>query len=282
MKTHPAYHAAKILQEIVPNFKPKLGIILGSGLGKITELIEDTKTIPYVDIPGFPTCSIEGHEELLHFGYLKGTPIVCLQGRPHFYEGYAHFNEEASTRTLTTPIRTLKLLGCDDLLTANASGSLRQELPPGTLVAISDHINFQFTNPLLGPNDHGFGPRFVSMDEVYNADLRQLLQQAATRLNLNLPEGIYIGVLGPSFETPAEIRMFQQWGADAIGMSAVPEAIIARHCGLNFATVAVITNFAAGLSKEKISHELTLRGAKQGVDQLAKLVLAFAEEYGKT
>lgn len=279
--TNPALVATATIQEIVPDFKPQLGIILGSGLGKVADSLEQSKIIPYVDIPGFPPCSVDGHEGMLHLGYINGVAVACLQGRAHFYEGYAHFNEDAHSDILMSPIRTLKLLGCKDLVTTNASGSLREEFQPGSLVLIKDHINFQFMNPLFGPNNAHFGPRFVNMDQAYDPELRQLFQNAAQKNSLALPEGIYIGVLGPSFETPAEIRLFQQWGADVIGMSGVPEVITARHAGLNVAVIAVVTNLAAGMCKEKICHELTIQGAALAVDALTRLISEFTAEYAK-
>lgn len=267
---------AATIAKIYPGFKPKIAIILGSGLGEIAEQIENAKTVDYQDLPGFYVTSLAGHSKRLHLGNLKGVPVVCLEGRTHLYEGITE-----SIKSLKTIVRTLKLIGCEILLTTNAVGSLRVEHGPGNLMAIEDHINFTFVNPLMGINDDEFGDRFVSMDNVYDKDLRQQFLDIAKKLNIPLSSGVYIATSGPTFETHAEIRMYKMLGGHAVGMSTVPEVIIARHCGLKVASVSAITNLGAGLSSEVLSHEGTLKGAKLAADNLIKLFIAFLDGFAK-
>jgi len=280
--TQFVFDAEKTIKELVPNLTPKVGIVLGSGLGPLADAIEEAISIPYEDLPGFPRLSVQGHTGLLTLGYLQGVPIACLQGRSHFYEGYSYFHADLPTDTLMTPVRTLKRIGCDVMLATNSSGSLRTDVTPGDLVLINDHINFQFNNPLVGKNAAAFGPRFVGMENAYDPQLRELIHSAAAHLKIELANGVYIGVLGPSFETPAEIRAFQTLGADVVGMSTIPEVITARHCGLRVAVISAITNMAAGLSDENLSHDVTLRGAKKAVEKLTRLVLGFFDAYKDT
>lgn len=264
-----------IINKTVPGFKPRIGIMLGSGLGAISDQIENAVSIDYQNLPGFYVSSLAGHSKKMHLGTLKGVPVVCLEGRTHYYEG------EGATASIKTIIRTLKMLGCEILLTTNAVGSLRVEHGPGNLMVIEDHINFTFQNPLTGPNDDEFGDRFVSMDNAYDNELRQNLLDIAKKLNIPLTAGVYIATSGPTFESHAEIRMYKMLGGHAVGMSTVPETIVARHCGLKVASVCAITNLGAGLSQEILSHEGTLRGAKLATDYLIKLFLTFVEEMGK-
>ena len=168
--------------------------------------------------------------------------------------------------------RTLKLIGCETFISTNASGSFRENVPPGSVVAIRDHISFNFNNPLVGPNDDEFGPRFLGMEDVYHAATRKKLHTSATALNIKLHEGVYFGVLGPTFETPAEIRMYRMLGAEVIGMSTIPEVICAHHCGMKVAVIAVISNFAAGMTETELSHDVTLAGAKLGQEKLIQLI----------
>jgi xanthosine phosphorylase len=248
-----------------PDFKPKIGIILGSGLAGFADKLRDPIFISYRDLPGFPISSVAGHPGQLVLGHLNEVPVVCCQGRVHAYEGM-------QGKDFKLFIRTLKCLGCETLLMTNATGSLQKDFQPGQLVLISDHINFHPNNPLVGPNEDEFGPRFSSMDEAYDKKLRTILQHTAKQLNISLPEGIYLSVLGPSFETPAEIRAFRHLGADVIGMSTVPEVIVARHCGLKVAAISVVTNLAAGLSEEPITHEGTLHFANKASHNLGCLL----------
>lgn len=275
--TQSAKEAVAIIKKLAPNFVPKIGMILGSGLGAISSQIEDAVSISYSDLPNFsahPVAghAIAGHASKLHLGILKGVPVACLEGRTHLYEG------GAAVDVIKTLIRTLKLLGCEILLTTNAVGSLLLDVPPGNLVLVKDQINFMFNNPLIGKNDDEFGPRFVSMDNAYDADLRKSMIQVAQKIGISLREGVYLASSGPTFETHAEIRAYKTLGADVVGMSTVPETIVARHCGLRVVAVSAVTNFAAGLSPEVLSHEGTLKGAALAIESLVKLFLAFVAE----
>jgi len=269
MVTNSAKQTAEIISKRIGTLKPKIGMILGSGLGAVSSQIQDSIRIPYGDLPNFTVSHIEGHASTLHLGSLKGTPVACLEGRSHTYEGHEAIS------VLKNLIRTLKLIGCEILLTTNAVGSLRKEVGPGSITAIKDHINFMFSNPLIGKNDAEFGERFVSMDNAYDKNLREKLHEIAKQNNIPLHESIYLATSGPTFETPAEINAYRILGADTVGMSTVPETIIARHCGLKVVSVSAVTNYAAGMSEEQLSHEQTLRGAKLAIDNLAKLFLAF-------
>lgn len=275
--TQSAKEAVAIIKKLAPNFVPKIGMILGSGLGAISSQIEDAVSISYSDLPNFSAHpiaghAIVGHASKLHLGILKGVPVACLEGRTHLYEG------GAAVDVIKTLIRTLKLLGCEILLTTNAVGSLLLDVPPGNLVLVKDQINFMFNNPLIGKNDDEFGPRFVSMDNAYDADLRKSMMQVAQKIGISLREGVYLASSGPTFETHAEIRAYKTLGADVVGMSTVPETIVARHCGLRVVAVSAVTNFAAGLSPEVLSHEGTLKGAALAIESLVKLFLAFVAE----
>lgn len=263
--------AAAFIKQRTNNFTPKVGIVLGSGLGDFSKHIDDAIALPYESIPGFHNCTTEGHAGQLVLGYVSGVPVACLRGRAHFYEG-------TSNVVVQNLIRTLKVMGCNTLLATNASGSLNLDAGPGSLMMITDHINFQGCNPLVGINDEEYGPRFVPMEHAYDPKLCNKLRETANSLNITLHEGTYIGVLGPSFETPAEIRMFKSWGANAVGMSTVAEVIVARHCGLKVLVIAAITNYAVGLSDMEVNHDQTLRGAEQASSDMAKLVLGFLQD----
>lgn len=272
MKTKSSIESAvNYIKEHSGNFLPKVGIILGSGSGGITEELKNVKKIPYENIPGFVKPTVAGHQGILWLGELQGTPVACLQGRVHFYEGH-------SGDTAKILVRTLKKLGCETLVVTNAAASLREEVTPGNLVAISDHINFQAINPLVGENDEDFGPRFPAMDNAYDETLRKKLKTMAKQLSIPLHEGVYVGVLGPSYETPAEIKAFRIWGADLVGMSTVPEVIIARHCGMKVVAISVVTNLACGLAQEKITHEEVLVVAKKVMQDLTQLIANFVGE----
>ncbi len=201
-------------------------------------------------------------------GTLAGKSVACLQGRVHLYEGH-------TPQTVVPMIRTLSLLGCSTLVATNAAGALDPDAKPGSLMLITDHINFQFGNPLVGPNDKEVGPRFPAMDRAYDGELQQLLRDGAKELGIAMREGVYLATLGPTFETPAEIRAFGVMGANAVGMSTVPEVIVARHAGMRVAAVSVLTNLAAGLSKEDLSHEQTLKYSAMAAEDLQKLIIGF-------
>jgi purine-nucleoside phosphorylase len=261
--------AADVLAERAPGFTPRLGIVLGSGLGGLADALEDAVTVPYGELEGFPEPGVAGHGGRLALGRLNGLPVACLQGRRHVYEG-------GDPGAMRGPVRTLKALGAEALLVTNAAGSLRAEVGPGRLMAIADHINLLGVNPLTGPNDDAVGPRFPSLRDAYDPELRERLHGAARGLGIDLAEGVYLATAGPSFETPAEIRAFRTLGADAVGMSTVPEVILARHCGLRVAAVSAITNLAEGMGGEELSHEQTLRNAEVAARDLVRLVERFA------
>src|SRR3990167_727300 len=261
------------IRKYAPHFLPKVGIILGSGLGSIAEQLTNPVTIPYQAIPGLHSGGILGHASLLVMGHLQDVPVVCLKGRLHLYEGIGY----ESIRTL---VRIVKSLGAGTLIVTGAAGSLRTEVGAGDIMMINDHLNFQPSNPLVGPNDESVGPRFVSLENAYDAGLRDIMLKVAARLGFKLPEGVYISLLGPSFETPAEIRAYRTLGADAVGMSIVPEVILARHSGLRVIGLAAITNLAVGLSNERVTHEGTLHYGEISARKLTKLIPEFIKELG--
>lgn len=263
----------QVLHRHLPKgFAPRVAMILGSGLSSIAEQITGSVSIPYNAIPGLHGGSVAGHASLLVAGYLGDVPVICLRGRLHLYEG-------TSFESLRIFIRMIKHLGCSTLLMTGAVGSLVEEAGPGELMLINDHINFQPLNPLVGPNDESEGPRFVGMEDAYDPGLQEIMQGAANRLGITLHRGVYLSTMGPSFETPAEIRAFKRWGADVVGMSVVPEVILARHCGLNVVCVAAITNAAAGMNQERITHEGTLQYGELAARKLTKLVPEFVKDF---
>lgn len=265
-KPTSAHLAADHIKKLHPNFKPTLGIVLGSGLGQFAEELEDSVTISYDDLPGFPKLTVHGHGGNLILGYWQGVGVVCLQGRAHTYEGLENYE------AVKTYVRTLKLLGCTYFIATNASGSLREDVGPGQLMLITDHINFQPSNPLLGPNDDEFGPRFYPLDNAYDKEMRQDLLALAEKNSIGLAQGVYISVLGPHYETAAEIRAFKLLGADAVGMSTVPEVLVANHCGLKVAVIATITNYATGLAKSSHNHEAVVQMAATAATHLNHLI----------
>ena len=249
---------------------PRLGIILGSGLGAVADAVEDAEVIPYTELPGFPEPSVHGHAGSLTLGTLSGLPVACMQGRRHVYEG-------GDPGAMRGPVRALKAAGAEALFATNAAGSLNADVGPGSLMAISDHINMLGVNPLTGPNDDAIGPRFPSLRDAYDPELRRTLHETAGELGIPLAEGVYLATSGPSFETPAEIRAFRTLGADAVGMSTVPEVILARHAGLKVVAVSAITNLAEGMGGEQLSHEQTLRYASQAAGDLTRLIIEFCD-----
>jgi xanthosine phosphorylase len=265
--------AAQEIAARAGGLEPRLGLMLGSGLGELAERLDDRVEIPYGELPGFHAGGLAGHAGALVLGRLAGQPVVIFSGRWHVYEGI-----EGSA--ITTPIRTLKALGAEMLVLTNAAGSLRPEAGPGSLVCLSDHINMLGFNPLIGPNDDAAGPRFPSLRDAYDPELRARLHAAAQALGIELHEGVYLAVAGPSFETPAEIRAFRTLGADLVGMSTVPEVIAARHAGLRVAAVSAVTNFAEGMGGEELSHDQTLRVAKEGAARLGPLIERLVKDLG--
>lgn len=246
---------------------PKIAIILGSGLGGLAAKVEAPVVLPYGDLPGFPVLTVAGHAGQLIVGRLNGVPVIVLNGRKHFYE-------TSDPYPLKTMIRAVHAAGVETLFLSNAAGSLRSHIKVSELMLITDHINFLGLNPLVGPNDEAFGPRFVPVTDAWDKTLCAAVKAAAGAEGITLHEGVYVAFRGPSFETPAEIRMAQGWGGDAVGMSSVPECLIARHCGLRVVGVSCITNMGAGLSDEKLSHAHTLENAARGAGAFERLVLA--------
>jgi xanthosine phosphorylase len=266
--------AADVLAERAPGFAPRLGIVLGSGLGGLADALNDAVAVPYAELPGFPTPGVAGHSGRVVLGTLAGLPVACLQGRRHVYEG-------GDPGAMRAPVRALRQAGAEALLATNAAGSLRADVGPGRLMAIADHINLLGVNPLSGPNDEAVGPRFPSLRDAYDPELRGRLHAAAQALGIDLADGVYLATAGPSFETPAEIRAFRTLGADAVGMSTVPEVILARHCGLRVVAVSAITNLAEGMGGGELSHEQTLRYAAVAAEDLARLIEAFCQELAR-
>lgn len=266
-----AHLAADQIKQRLPNFKPKLGIILGSGLGSFADQLNDAVTISYEELPGFPRLTVYGHCGNLVLGNFSGIEIVCLQGRTHSYEG-------DTFETVKTYVRTLRLLGCDYFFATNAAGSLREDVGPGELMLITDHINMQPGNPLVGPNNEEFGPRFFAVDNAYDQEMREKLLQIAHKENISLNQGVYLAVLGPNYETAAEIRAFRIMGADAVGMSTVPEVLVANHCGMKVSVISTITNYATGLSSVSHSHEAVVMMAEIASEKLNRLVKQFIRE----
>ncbi|MBO7566549.1 MAG: purine-nucleoside phosphorylase, partial [Bacteroidales bacterium] len=229
------------------NFEPEIGIILGTGLGNLANDIEVVKTVPYKEIPNFPVSTVQGHKGQLVFGYLGGKKVVAMQGRFHYYEGY-------TMQQVTFPVRVMNALGIKLLIVSNASGGMNPTFKTGDIMVITDHINHFGTNPLIGPNIDELGPRFPEMSEAYDHRYIKLAFEVAEECNIHLQRGVYIGVTGPTFETPAEYRFFHIAGADAVGMSTVPEVIVARHSGLPVFALSVITDLGGGSIAEKPTH----------------------------
>ena len=244
------------------------GLILGSGLGELAEEIEEAIVIPYDQIPFFPTSTVVGHAGQLVYGTLSGKKVLAMQGRFHFYEGH-------SMQTVTYPVRVMAALKAHSVIVTNASGGVNESFVPGDLMLITDHINFTGQNPLIGPNEDEIGPRFPDMSEAYTLTYREVAKEAASQLDLTLKEGVYMGYSGPTYETPAEIRMSRTMGADAVGMSTVPEVIVAAHSGLKVLGISCITNLAAGM-QANLNHEEvveTTQRVKQSFKALIKEVL---------
>jgi purine-nucleoside phosphorylase len=227
--------------------EPRIAIVLGSGLGGFADDFDDAVRIPYEQIPGFPRSTVEGHEGRLIAGKVESVPVLAMQGRVHYYEGYA-------LEEVTFPVRTFKLLGIKTLVLTNAAGGINVGLTQGALMVISDHLNLLGDNPLRGPNDERFGPRFPDMSVVYSPALQELVVEEAKSIGVEVRRGIYGALSGPSYETPAEIHLLRTLGVDAVGMSTVPEAIVARHMDMEVLGISCITNMAAGISDEPIDH----------------------------
>lgn len=245
--------------------KPRIGLVLGSGLGDFADTLEDAVRIPFAEIPNFPRTTVEGHTGALVFGKKQGRYVAVLQGRIHYYEGY-------SQREITIPVRVLAAIGVRTLVLTNAAGGVNKSYKPGDLMLICDHINFSGSNPLIGPNLDAFGPRFPDVSNLYCAELRQDVKEMAAFLGIPLREGVYLMTSGPNYETPAEIRMFRTLGADAVGMSTVPEALVAGHCGMKVVGISCITNMAAGVLPQRLDHSEVMETAARVHDKFHELI----------
>lgn len=259
--------------EQASDYKPRVGLILGSGLGALADTMEDAVVIPYEDIPHFPRSTVVGHKGNLVVGRLAGTPAFAMQGRFHYYEGHP-------LADVVLPVRVMARLGVETFIVTNAAGGLNEGFEPGDLMLIRDHINMFGTNPLLGPNVDEFGPRFPDMTEAYASELRDLARDVAEQLDIRLQEGVYMGLTGPTYETPAEIHAFRTLGADAVGMSTVPEVIVARHMGVQVLGISCISNLAAGMLPEPLSHEDVVAVTSRIGETFSRLVTAVVARLG--
>jgi purine-nucleoside phosphorylase len=253
---------------------PKVGVVLGSGLGMWADALEERTVIPYAEIPGMPTSSVVGHAGNLVMGRIGSTSVACLQGRVHLYEGHG-------PERVVFGSRLLARIGCKAVLLTNAAGGIRRGFTPGDLMLLTDHLNLTGRNPLMGRNDDRFGPRFPDMTEAYSHELRTLALRAAREADVHLHSGVYAALLGPTYETPAEIQMLRALGADAVGMSTVPEVIALRHMGIDVGAVSCITNLAAGLSPTKLDHAEVEATAKQAREKFVALLSGWVRAVGE-
>ena len=263
--------AAEYIRMQIGSRRPETAVILGSGLGALGDEITAPVVIPYQNIPGFPQSTVAGHKGCLIAGRLEGRDILCMQGRIHLYEGH-------NPRDINLIIKVFQSLGIKNLIVTNAAGSLDYDMPPGSIMLIKDHINFSGRNPLIGSNDERYGPRFPDVSEAYTPKYRTKARQIAETLGIPLFEGVYLMVLGPNFETAAEIKAFRILGADAVGMSTVPEVICAAHSGIKVLGFSVITNFGTGMQSGAQSHQETLAQAANAAQKLTSLVKTFIRE----
>ena len=263
--------SSKIFQEKTNNIQPKIAVILGSGLTNFFEDPHILHTISYEELPDFSQPTVEGHAGKLVVGTVDTQNVVCMYGRSHIYEG-------REPTELVNPIRVLKDIGCKLLIITNAAGSLKEEMPPGSLMVVNDHLNWSGFNPLIGANAESYGPRFNDMSDGYNKFYRNQLMKIAIKNNQTLSEGVYCMYSGPNFETPAEIKALQVIGGNAVGMSTVPEVIVANHCSLPVIGISVITNYAAGMSKTKLSHQETLEQASLAEEKIINLIKNFIKD----
>lgn len=253
------------------DFKPEVGLILGSGLGSFADEIEVVQTIEYADIEGFPVSTVAGHKGRFVFGYVGGTPVVIMQGRVHYYEGY-------SMADVVLPTRLMGLLGIKKLILTNAAGGINSEFKPGDFMMITDHITTAVPSPLIGPNLDELGPRFPDMSEVYSKYLQEIIKKSAEECGIKMQEGVYVQLTGPNYETPAEIRMCRAWGADAVGMSTACEAMAARHMGIEVCGISCITNMAAGITREKLDHVEVQETADRVAESFKKVISKILEK----
>ncbi len=253
------------IKDKIKEFTPEIGIILGSGLGEFADNFNSV-SISYNEIPGFEKSQVQGHKGRLVFAEINNKKVVMMQGRYHFYEGY-------SMQTVTYPVKTMKKLGVKTLIITNAAGAVSSEYKPGDLMFITDHINFMGTNPLIGKNDDSLGTRFPDMSRVYSEKLITIAEHTAKQLNINYRKGVYVATTGPSYETPAEIKMYKLLGGNAVGMSTVPEAIVANYCKINVLGISCITNYASGVSDKTLSHEEVIDTAERIKERFKELLL---------
>lgn len=244
---------------------PSIGLILGSGLGDFADGLENRVVIPFAEIPDFPQPTVEGHAGAFVIGSCQGKTVVALQGRIHYYEGHPQ-------QVITIPVRVMALLGVKQIVLTNACGGVNLNFAPGDLMLISDHINYSGSNPLIGQNLDQFGPRFPDLSNVYTKELRTKIMKVAEENGIALRQGVYVMYSGPNYETPAKIRMFRMMGADAVGMSTVPEAIVAAHCGMDVVGISCITNMAAGVLPQKLNHQEVVETAALVHDKFQKLL----------
>jgi purine-nucleoside phosphorylase len=250
-KPTPEYLQAEAAAKFIlhkTKLRPQIALILGSGLGAFADEFENATRIAYRKIPNFPRSTAIGHAGQLVLGKVDGIPVAGMQGRVHLYEGY-------STKQVAFPIRVFARMGVKALIVTNAAGGINLNYSEGALVALRDHINFQGANPLIGPNDDRFGPRFPDMTSAYDSEFRRFVAEAGKKLSLTLHEGVYLALAGPNYETPAEIHAFRALGADLVGMSTVPEVLAARHCGIRVLGISCVTNMAAGITGQTLSAE---------------------------
>ncbi|MEA4826673.1 purine-nucleoside phosphorylase [Clostridium sp. JNZ J1-5] len=251
--------------------KPEIALILGSGLGAIADQIEDAEYYDYKDIPHFPVSTVEGHAGRLVIGTLEGKKVVAMQGRFHYYEGYA-------MKEVTFPVRVMKLLGISKLIVTNAAGAVNEGYKPGDLMLISDHLNLSGDNPLIGKNLNEFGTRFPDMSDIYDKQLRQRVKEIAKSLGVELREGVYACMSGPTYETPAEVKMVRILGGDAVGMSTAPESIVAVHSGVKVIGISCMTNMAAGILEQPLNHEEVVETSARVRETFIKLMKQIIKE----
>ncbi len=265
---HPLYlQLTQCLQTVrrITNFQPEIGVVLGSGLGGFAQSMEIETAVSYADLPNFPVSTVDGHQGRFLFGYVQGIPVVAMQGRVHYYEGY-------DVQQTAMPIRLIGLLGAKSLLLTNAAGGINTQFRPGDMMVITDQIGVFVPSPLRGPNIEPLGPRFPDMSQIYDRSLRQTILQQGDKLGISLRQGVYVQFPGPAFETPQEIKMARILGADAVGMSTACEAIAARHMGMRVAGISLITNMAAGILDQPLSHTEVNETAAQAEPVFCRLL----------
>lgn len=256
------------------NFQPEVALVLGSGLGDYAEEMDIQESIDYSEIEGFPVSTVAGHQGRFLFGYVKGVPVAAMQGRVHYYEGYP-------ITDVVLPVRLMGLLGAKKIILTNAAGGVNFNFQPGDLMMITDHIATAVPSPLIGANLDELGPRFPDMSEIYDRKLREIIRQAARNVGISLQQGVYVQFTGPSYESPAEIRMCRTWGADAVGMSTACEAMAARHMGLSVCGISCITNMAAGMSNKPLDHREVQETADRAAKEFKQLVTETIRLMGK-